>query len=61
MATLNDKLPEALVSLAILTKPVGSFTNEVNSVLASLLDSVASVSTKTRRPKKSTHWFTDET
>ena len=36
-------------------------TLTVNSVLVSLLDSVAPVSTKTRRPHKSTPWFTDET
>lgn len=33
----------------------------IYSVLVSLLDSMAPVSTKTRRLKKSTQWFTDET
>ncbi|WP_141663724.1 hypothetical protein, partial [Candidatus Ichthyocystis sparus] len=60
-ATLSDKVPGVLAPFATVTKPVESLTNEVNSALVSLLDSVAPVSTRTRRPKKSTPWFTDET
>ena len=48
IGTLSDKLLEALVPLATVTKPVESITNEVNSVLISLLNSVAPVSTKAR-------------
>ena len=60
-ATLSDKLPGVLAPLATATKLVENLTNEMNSALVLLLDSVALVYTKTRRPKKSTPWFTDET
>lgn len=59
--TLLDKLPSVLAPFATATKSVDSLTNESNSALVSLLDSVAPVSTRTRRPKKSTPWFTEET
>ena len=48
IATLSEKLPGVLAPFATVTKPVENFTDEVNSVLVSLLDSVAPVSTKTR-------------
>ena len=39
--TLSDKVPGVLASLATVTKSVESLTNEVNSVIVLLLDSVA--------------------
>ena len=60
-AMLSGKVPGVLAPFVTVIKPVKSLTNKVNSLLVSLLDSVALVSTKTRRPKKSTPWFTDET
>ena len=48
IVTLIEKLPGVLAPPTTITKPAEKFTNKVNSVLVSLLDSVAPVSAKTR-------------
>lgn len=50
-----------LVPVTKVTETGKNFTNDLNSALTSLLDSVAPVSAKIRRSRKSTPWFQDKT
>ena len=58
---LGERLPVVLAPFTTATGPVENCTNDLNTALSNLLDSVAPLTTKTRRSQRSTPWFNDET
>ena len=61
IADLAGLLPKTLASLPEQIGSLDKFTDDLNSILCASLDSVAPLITKTRRLKKPTPWFTDDT
>ena len=61
VSALQEQLPAVLAPFSIMTEHVDRCTSSLNEALVTLLDSVAPISTKTKRSTRTTPWFTDET